>query len=113
MTMLELFGLQMLNTSQVDAVNELLSASGKTTAQFVNAHCVNVAARDAGYRAALEDADSLLPDGSGMDMNPSLCCPSDRVENSTGFATPFGPWLLPLPLLLPLLPLLSLAKKGT
>ncbi len=64
-----LFGLPIINTSTDGALTWLcarLDAGERTRVAFVNAHCVNQAARDATYRAALEDADVLLPDGSGL-----------------------------------------------
>ncbi len=39
---------------------------------FVNAHCVNVAARDAAYRNALLEADLALADGIGLRLAGSL-----------------------------------------
>jgi exopolysaccharide biosynthesis WecB/TagA/CpsF family protein len=62
-----LFGLRLLNATPQEAVMHLLGA-GTGRVAFVNAHCVNVAFRDPDYRAALESADLLLPDGAGMDL---------------------------------------------
>ncbi len=64
-----LFGLPIINTTADVALTWLcarLAAGERTRVAFVNAHCVNQAARDETYRAALEDADVLLPDGSGL-----------------------------------------------
>ena len=36
------------------------------TVNFVNAHCINVAANDKLYRESLDGSSALLPDGSGM-----------------------------------------------
>jgi exopolysaccharide biosynthesis WecB/TagA/CpsF family protein len=35
---------------------------------FLNAHCANISARDADYRAAMESADAVLADGSGISL---------------------------------------------
>lgn len=43
-----------------------VEAGEATRVAFLNAHCANVAARDADYRAALHSADAVLPDGSGL-----------------------------------------------
>ncbi len=64
---IRLFGLDLLDASRGQALSRLLDG-GTVTAAFVNAHCVNVAARDADYRRALDAADILLPDGSGLQI---------------------------------------------
>lgn len=64
-----LFGLDLVAARQRAVVAALVegAASGRRcTVQFVNAHCVNVLRRDPAYRAALDGADLLLPDGSGL-----------------------------------------------
>ncbi|WP_316015088.1 WecB/TagA/CpsF family glycosyltransferase [Roseobacter sp. HKCCA0434] len=63
---LSLFGLRIADADRITAIAALLDRPGRTTAAFVNAHCVNVAARDTAYKRALRAADFLLPDGSGM-----------------------------------------------
>lgn len=60
-----LFGLTLTNANVAEALDRLL-APGRRTAAFVNAHCINVAAKDGNYRAALGKADMLLPDGAGL-----------------------------------------------
>lgn len=67
-TTLTLFGLPLLDTDRQTAVDHLLTRPGKTTAAFVNAHCVNVAASDTLYTRALRAADVLLPDGAGISL---------------------------------------------
>lgn len=62
-----LFGLSLLSAMPAQAVDALL-ARRACRAAFVNAHCVNLAFNDATYRAALDTADLLLPDGVGMDI---------------------------------------------
>lgn len=52
-----------------DAVDELIARirlHRRTRVFFVNAHCVNVARRDLGYRGCLGRADFVLADGSGI-----------------------------------------------
>ncbi len=63
-----LFGLPMVDANQTDAISAMFDSPGKNTAAFVNAHCVNSAARDKTYRRALSNADFLLPDGSGISL---------------------------------------------
>lgn len=63
------FGLDLRNDTRANVANELVSRAimhHTTRVSFVNAHCVNIAARDEGYRHALRESDMLLPDGSGM-----------------------------------------------
>lgn len=57
------------NISWMSAVHRILAphhAERCRLVYFVNAHCVNVSARDAAYRAALREADLVLPDGTGV-----------------------------------------------
>lgn len=65
------FGLSVLSASPEQAIAALLGRP-KCRAAFVNAHCINMAHRDPTYRAALESADVLLPDGIGMDIAARL-----------------------------------------
>ena len=60
--------LDMVNSTTDCAINALLAPGSPRTAAFVNAHCLNVAARDPIYRWALARADYLLPDGAGMQL---------------------------------------------
>lgn len=68
---LDLFDLSLLNTSKDHAIS-LLLGKGRRRVAFVNAHCVNVAAKDPVYRRALESADVLLPDGAGIEFAARL-----------------------------------------
>ena len=64
-----LFGLKVANTTMHDAVSWIIRRARdrqKTLLNFVNAHCLNTACRDAAYRDVLEESDRLLPDGSGV-----------------------------------------------
>ena len=69
---ISLFGLPLVDASQQTAVNALLSDEGKRTAAFVNAHAVNVAHREPTFRWALQRADALLPDGSGVSIAAAM-----------------------------------------
>lgn len=66
-----LFDLRLVNASVEDTLNAICSA-GRTRVAFVNADCVNLAARDEDYRSALETADALLPDGAGISLAARL-----------------------------------------
>jgi exopolysaccharide biosynthesis WecB/TagA/CpsF family protein len=66
-----LFGLDLVNAETSAALDAMLSGAA-VTAAFVNAHCVNVAAKDVAYRWALSAADYLLPDGSGLQLAAKL-----------------------------------------
>ncbi|SUZ33172.1 N-acetylglucosaminyldiphosphoundecaprenol N-acetyl-beta-D-mannosaminyltransferase [Roseibaca ekhonensis] len=68
---LRLFGLDLISASRTDAIRDLLARPHARVA-FVNAHCVNVAARDDAYRHALQSADMLLPDGAGLELAAKL-----------------------------------------
>ncbi len=66
---LKLFGLSVANTTVDSALDWLcarLETGQRTRVAFLNAHCVNIAASDWQYRSALEEADAILPDGSGI-----------------------------------------------
>lgn len=70
-----LFGLDLVAAGRADVARALVAHARRretTTIQFINAHCVNVLAADAGYRAALDRADALLPDGSGLSLAAKL-----------------------------------------
>ncbi|WP_421857935.1 WecB/TagA/CpsF family glycosyltransferase [Oricola sp.] len=68
----ELFSLNLMNTNLDQAVETLLDGSRPKTAAFVNAHCINETTRSADYRWALERADHILPDGSGIALAAKL-----------------------------------------
>lgn len=64
-----LFGLSLCNPTMDEALEQCMQgveAGERRTVFFINAHCVNVAFRDAGYREALRRADWLFADGMGM-----------------------------------------------
>ena len=62
---LRLMGLDLFDGT-LDAAMARLFDGARRRVAFVNAHCLNVAACDPEYRAALRSADLLLPDGSGV-----------------------------------------------
>lgn len=68
---LHLFGLDLVSANRATAIAALL-ALPRARVAFVNAHCVNVAAKDAAYRQALQTADMLLPDGAGLELAAKL-----------------------------------------
>lgn len=66
-----LFGLQIDNVTLQQASSSLIKTAVdglRRQVFFVNAHCVNVAARDKGYFNVLHAADTLYADGSGLRM---------------------------------------------
>lgn len=68
---IRLFDLDLVSAPMPDAIAALLERPRARVA-FVNAHCVNVAARDDAYRQALETADLLFPDGAGLELAAKL-----------------------------------------
>ncbi len=65
------FGLRIVDATIDRTLNflcERLSRGENTRVAFLNAHCVNVAAHNADYQLALASADTVLPDGSGIDL---------------------------------------------
>lgn len=68
---LPLFGLDLTSATRPEAIDALL-ALPRARVAFVNAHCVNVAAQNRAYRAALQNADMLLPDGAGLELAAKL-----------------------------------------
>lgn len=69
------FGLQIVNIDRWEAARRLLDIVGsgkRAKVYFINAHCVNVAANDSGYRRTLEEADLLFADGSGVRLAATI-----------------------------------------
>lgn len=81
-TTLNLFNFDIVNDTAKAALDAIFDGSSQTVA-FLNAHCINVSARDTTYRWALERATALLPDGSGLQMAARLKG-SRFVENLNG-----------------------------
>ncbi|MEL6575392.1 MAG: WecB/TagA/CpsF family glycosyltransferase [Pseudomonadota bacterium] len=65
---IDLFGVDILDAETKDALVALLDTPRRMSAAFVNAHTVNAAVRDGEYASALNAADLLLPDGSGLQL---------------------------------------------
>jgi len=66
---LNIQGIRLVNLAMeevISAIESALFARQPTRISFVNDNCVNIAARDATYRAALADTDWPLIDGVGM-----------------------------------------------
>nr|WP_245848433.1 WecB/TagA/CpsF family glycosyltransferase [Actibacterium ureilyticum] len=68
-----------------------LLAGGARTVFFLNAHCANLCAGNAGYAAALERADAVLPDGIGIELAARMTG-GGLTQNLNG--TDFTPALL-------------------
>nr|WP_319472972.1 WecB/TagA/CpsF family glycosyltransferase [uncultured Sphaerochaeta sp.] len=81
---LELLGLNIANITKEEALDRIDAITeGLHTMHFVNAHCINVAAKDAEYHTILGKADALFADGSGIRLAGStLGCPI--VDNVNG-----------------------------
>ena len=69
---ISLFGLPLTNADRPTAIAAMLERPGRTTAAFLNAHCVNSASRDRAYTRALRAANYILPDGSGISLAAKL-----------------------------------------
>ncbi len=81
-----LFGLELVHGTRAGvarAIAQTAALGERLTVQFINAHCVNVLEQDKAYRAALEAADYLLPDGSGLAIAARLAG-VDLGENLNG-----------------------------
>ncbi len=73
--MLQIFGFNFRDVTLEQAANALVDAAEcgvRTRVYFVNAHCINIAARNPEYRAALHSADVLFADGAGMALAARL-----------------------------------------
>ncbi len=65
---ISLFGLPLVDADRQSAIAAMFDRPGRTTAAFLNAHCVNSASKDRSYTRALRAADFVLPDGSGISL---------------------------------------------
>ncbi|MBR9820565.1 MAG: WecB/TagA/CpsF family glycosyltransferase [Rhodobacteraceae bacterium] len=88
---LRLFGLDIVDAPAEAVIERLLLPGRRSRLAFLNAHCGNVAARDARYRDALVTADMILPDGIGVELAARMRNRS-FAENLNG--TDFCPRLL-------------------
>ena len=92
-----IMGLRYWDTELGPAAQYLVKAAvARKTLQvyFVNAHCVNVAARDLGYAQLLQSAPFLFADGAGMALaarlNGAYAGTSDLVVSADDSALPEG-----------------------
>lgn len=70
-----LFGLDLLDGARADTARMLVARAAlrlDTQVRFVNAHGINVAAKDCSYRQALQACDYRLPVGSGLRIAAAL-----------------------------------------
>ena len=70
-----LFGLALINSSLKTAARTIVyraARNRRSTIHFANAHCINTLKSDSNYAAALQDADAVLPDGSGLALAAKL-----------------------------------------
>ncbi|WP_010140168.1 WecB/TagA/CpsF family glycosyltransferase [Oceanicola sp. S124] len=65
---IRLFGLGIVDAGTEAVIARLMLPGRRARVAFLNAHCGNVAAKDAGYRDALVTADMILPDGIGVEL---------------------------------------------
>jgi exopolysaccharide biosynthesis WecB/TagA/CpsF family protein len=79
---LSLFNFDIINDTINNALDSIFDGTRQTVA-FLNAHCINVSAKDTTYRWALKRATALLPDGSGLQLAARLNG-SKFVENLNG-----------------------------
>jgi hypothetical protein len=64
-----LFGLALINSNLKTAARTIAyraARNRRSTVHFANAHCINMLKSDSNYAAALQNADAVLPDGSGL-----------------------------------------------
>ncbi|SFE00783.1 WecB/TagA/CpsF family glycosyltransferase [Roseivivax sediminis] len=88
---LPLFGLDVVSAPAAAVLDRLMQPGARARVAFLNAHCANVAARDAAYHDALATADMVLPDGVGVEIAARLT--GDNItENLNG--TDFTPKLM-------------------
>jgi exopolysaccharide biosynthesis WecB/TagA/CpsF family protein len=76
-------GLNFRSDSISELAEELIESASANIRQqiyFVNAHCVNVAARDPDYKSLLQCSDALCADGVGMAL--AACLWGQRVQSN-------------------------------
>lgn len=70
-----IFGLDLVRDNLDDAARKIIDLSkrgSRSTVFFINAHCINTVLSDKEYNDALQSADMLLPDGSGLRLAAKL-----------------------------------------
>lgn len=83
---IKLFGLSLSSGSPEAAASHIVARAvhgRKTTVNFINAHCVNVARKSRTYRCALATSDLLLPDGIGIEIAARMSG-LEKPENLNG-----------------------------
>lgn len=83
---LTLQGLKLYNGRMAQVLELLkarIQARQQTRLYYVNADCLNLAWQDRAYRSALQEADLLLPDGSGVALGAKLTGQT-LIENLNG-----------------------------
>jgi exopolysaccharide biosynthesis WecB/TagA/CpsF family protein len=79
---INLFGYNIVNSNSGTALEAIFNA-GRHTVSFLNAHCINVAAKNSTYRWALGKSTVLMPDGVGMNLAARMA--GNRfIENLNG-----------------------------
>ncbi|MGY6214112.1 WecB/TagA/CpsF family glycosyltransferase [Methylolobus aquaticus] len=72
---IDFFGVPVVNTTMDEALDWLLARAAtpsRTLAAFVNPDCLNIAYRNDDYRAVLQQAERVLPDGIGLRIGCNL-----------------------------------------
>ncbi len=72
----KLFGFDLVRSSIDETARDIATWANygqRRRIAFINAHCVNVAARDPKYKKSLDTAQMLLPDGSGVKIASKIC----------------------------------------
>ncbi|WP_332872384.1 WecB/TagA/CpsF family glycosyltransferase [Allopontixanthobacter confluentis] len=83
---IKIFGLSLSSASPEVAASHIVGRAvhgRKTTVNFINAHCVNVARKSRSYRRALGQTDFLLPDGFGIEIAARMSG-LEKPENLNG-----------------------------
>jgi len=78
-----LFGLALVNSSLKLAARSIAARAlrnRRSTINFANAHCINTLKSDRDYATALQHADAVLPDGSGIALAAKLA--GRKIENN-------------------------------
>lgn len=88
---LPILGQPVTNATTQQVVQALFEGAAVRQVFFLNAHCANIRAQNAQYRAALARADMVLPDGIGVELAARMCGQT-LTENLNG--TDFTPKLL-------------------
>ena len=81
--MLDFFGVRVVNTTMDEAISWILQHADSTPTQqmaFVNPDCLNIAYRHAEYRAVLQKASRVLPDGIGIHIGCRILGTSLRAN---------------------------------